>query len=92
MPPPGCVPRVQEKILDSNLGMANNFAMGPPGGHHVKTGDTVVRLPGLAMGGSGTLCHPRGASPGLGKKILYTKVGTAYNFAMGSPGGHHVKT
>ncbi len=46
----------------------------------------------VGMGGGCTLDHPQGASPGLGKKILYTKVGTAYNFAIGLRGGHHVKT
>ncbi len=90
--PQGASGGSRKKILYTKVGVANNFAIGPRGGPHAKTGDTVFRLSGLAKGGGLTLDRPQGASGGSRKKILYTKVGVANNFAIGPRGGPHVKS
>ncbi len=56
----------------------------------MKSGDTVVRLLGLAKGGGGALYRPQGASLGHRKKILHSNLGMANNFAIGPRGCPHL--
>ena len=56
--PQGESPRLGKKILDGNMGVPYKSAMGTWEAFHVKSGDTVFRLSGLAKVGGGTLYRP----------------------------------